>query len=38
VMYILRQTRHGGFSKYKVGEIRIVEMEFNGVLCGKVED
>jgi hypothetical protein len=37
-MYILRQARHGKFSKYKVGEIRIAEMEFNGALSGKVED
>jgi hypothetical protein len=37
-MYILKQARHGKFNKYKVGEIRIAEVEFNGVLSGKVED
>jgi hypothetical protein len=27
-MFILKQARHGMFSKYKVGEIKIIEVVF----------
>ncbi len=27
-MFVLRHAKHGKFSKYKIGEIMIVELEF----------
>ncbi len=37
-MSIMRQVGQGRFSKYMVGEIRTVEVEFKWCLGGKVED
>jgi hypothetical protein len=36
-MFILRHVGQSRFNKYRVGEIKIVEMEFNDVLTGKLK-